>query len=119
MTMTELNETETSVATEEAVRTPVPQPEAPPPLNATAAVQLDPLDFLTYERNLSRVQKSQLTVQMYEREMARAQEELSRLGHVHTQHVILMAAKHNVDLNAMMVSDDGFFMPRPPQALRR
>lgn len=95
------------------------QPEPPPPLNATVAVRLDPLDFLTYERNLARVQKAQLTVQMYERELARAQEELSKLGQMHTQHVVLLATKHNVDLNAMMVSDDGFFMPRPPQQVRR
>jgi hypothetical protein len=93
--------------------------EDPPCLNSTVAVKLGDLEFMEYERNIARAREAQLTVQMYERELTRAKEALAKVGHAHTQHVILMAAKHKVDLSAMMVSDDGFFMPTPPQALRR
>lgn len=93
--------------------------QAPAPLNATEAVQLSPLDFVTYERNLERVRGAKNNVDWCARELERAQADLSKLNHAHAQHVVGMAAKHNVDLNAMMVSDDGYFMPRPPQVTRR
>lgn len=92
----------------------------PVALNATMPVKLDPLDFVTSQRNFVSVREAQLRVQMYERELMRAQEDLNRLGHAHMQHLTQLAAKHNVDLDAMMISEDGYFIPRPqPQASRR
>lgn len=88
--------------------------EQPGALNTTAAVKVDEVDHRTYERNLARVQKAQLTVQMYAREVEHAQEALSRVVHDHAQAVAALAAKYNVDLDAMILSDDGYFMPRPP-----
>jgi hypothetical protein len=84
-----------------------------------AAVQLDPLDFTNYKLSYVLVREAQLKTTMYERELARAQEELQKLDFEHRRGLAMLAAKHKVDLGAMMVSEDGFFMPRPPQALRR
>lgn len=95
-----------------------PTPEAPP-LNSTQAVKLDPLDFCTYERDLSRTREAGLTVQMYERELQHAQEAFAKASHEHRQHLVRLAAKHNVDLDAMIVTADGYFMPHPQQPPRR
>lgn len=82
--------------------------------NATA-VQLDPLDFAVYERNLAKVEKLQILAQMYERELLRTREELAKAGQIHTQHATQLYNKYNVDLHAMIISDDGFFVPHTPQ----
>lgn len=93
--------------------------EAPPPVNITTPVQLEELDFLRYQRDLALLQKLQITVSMYEREQEHTRIAMLTAAQVHSRHTAYLASKYNVDLNAMMVSDDGFFMPRPPQQVRR
>jgi hypothetical protein len=90
------------------VRTPVV-------LNTTTPVQLEEVDFLKYQLLLTRVQKAQLVLDMYRREIARAEVELAEHGKNIGQHTRSLAEKYAVDFRAMMISDDGYFIPRPQQ----
>lgn len=84
-------------------------------LNTTTPVHLEELEFVKYQLGLARFQKAQLLVDMYRRELSRAEVDSAEAGRSLGQHTAAMAEKYSVDLRAMMVSDDGYFMPRPKQ----
>lgn len=86
-----------------------------PTLNTSIPVKLEEVEFLRYQLLLAKVQRSQLLLDMYRREVTRAEAELNEHGRNIGQHTRALAEKYSVDLRAMMVSDDGYFMPRPQQ----
>ena len=98
---------------------PAPAPEkfeaVPPTLNTSTPVKLEEVEFLKHQLLLSKVQKAQLLQGMYHRELARAEAELNEQGHQLGQYARALAEKYSVDLRFMIVSDDGYFMPRPHQ----
>jgi len=84
-----------------------------PVLNSTTPIQLSEVDFLKYLLSREKFQKAQLTHDVCVREVQRAEGDLSHVGHLLGQLTRELGQKYGVDLDAMMVSDDGYFMPRP------
>ena len=88
-----------------------------PTLNSTIPVLLPEMDFLKFQLARERYQKAQLAHDICLRETQRAEADLAHKGHLLGLLTRELAQKHEVDLDAMMVSDDGYFMPRPAQQL--
>ena len=82
--------------------------QAPPDL-----IKIDETDFLRYQLLGTQVSKAQLLVDMYQRELQRAQSELATTVHAASTHLQGLSTKYNVDFRLNQVSEDGYLVPRP------
>jgi hypothetical protein len=85
-----------------------------PELNSTKPVQLEVVDFLSHKLAVAEHSRAQLVVHMCMRELEHAQIALNKQAHELGQLTKRLAEEYAVDPAAMIVSDDGYFMPRPP-----
>jgi len=81
--------------------------EAPQP------VRIEREDHLEYQLVGAEISKAQLLVDMYTRELQRAQGDLAQLGQKARALYSKFEEKYKVNLQLNMITDDGVVVPRP------
>lgn len=74
--------------------------------------QLDEGDHMKYQLLGERVEKSELKMAMYQRELQHAQIERARHVHELSQHVRHIEQKYSTNLSENMVTEDGYIIAR-------
>lgn len=81
--------------------------EAPQPL------RIEREDHLEYQLVGSKLEKAQLLVEMYGRELQRAQADFTQLKQDARALSAKFEAKYHANLQFNMITEDGFIVPRP------
>lgn len=84
-----------------------------------APIQIEETDFLRYQLLGSKIEKAQILINMYQRELQRAQIQLAEEAHAANVHVKFLEEKYKVDLRLNQVSADGYFIPRAAEQAAR